>query len=283
MNADELFRKVRVELATLYDPGEASALSREIMYHLTGLKMPFSETEITDNEIVNQSEAIINRLKEGEPFQYITGKALFRNLELQVSPAVLIPRPETAELIDLIERETDSTPAHIIDLCTGSGCIALALRSVYPDSQITGLDVSLEALQVARANSEALHLPVEFLWMDVLSPEFLQENETKSDLIVSNPPYISLQEMHSMHRNVRDFEPHLALFAPEEDPLVFYRHIAVYASRSLNPGGKLWLEINPLFADETSDILRHMQLQDVRIYEDLSGKDRFISASAQAS
>jgi release factor glutamine methyltransferase len=283
MNADELLRKVKTELATLYDQGEAGALAREVLFHLTGLKMPFSETEVLSNEIVIQSEAITIRLKNGEPLQYITGKALFRNLELHVSPAVLIPRPETVELVDLIERETDPAPATIIDFCTGSGCIALALKSIYPAAGVTGSDVSLEALQVARTNSETLKLPLEFLWMDVLSPEFLHENQMKSDLIVSNPPYISQQEMHAMHRNVRDFEPHLALFAPGEDPLVFYRHIAVYASHSLNPGGMLWLEINPLFADETSDILRHMQLQDVRIYEDLSGKDRFISAAAQAS
>ena len=283
MNANELFMHLKAELTTAYDPGEAAALAREVLFHLTALKIPFSEMEILSTEIKNRADGIIMRLKQGEPLQYITGKALFRNLELLVTPAVLIPRPETAELIDLIERELDSIPSNIIDLCTGSGCIALALRTVYPQAKITGTDVSLDALQVARTNSELLQLPLEFLWMDVLSPEFLIENQTKSDLIVSNPPYISRQEIHSMHRNVREFEPHLALFAPDEDPLIFYRHIAVFASGTLNPGGMLWLEINPLFADEISDILRHMQLQDIRIYEDLSGKDRFISAFAQTS
>ena len=283
MNAAELMKYIRNELSEKYSTGEAAALARAVLTHISGRKFTHYETDRLPSEMVIMAEAMLQRLKQGEPLQYITGTAFFRDIEIKVSPAVLIPRPETEELIGLIEQETVKLPEKIIDLCTGSGCIALALKKLFPEASVTATDVSLEALQLADNNATELQLPVKFLWMDMLSDEFPEDANQKYDLIVSNPPYISHQEIFSMHSNVKDHEPHIALFAPAEDPLLFYRKIAVFAADLLNRNGTLWLEINPLFADDTSDILRRMQFRDVRIYEDLSGKDRFISATSQAS
>jgi release factor glutamine methyltransferase len=277
MNIRQFQQELKNQLSSFLDEGEAFAVSREVLFHLTGFWPPYSEAEIVTEEIKKEADAMLQRLRASEPLQYITGKALFRDLELKVSPAVLIPRPETAEMVDLILSESGFDDGNIVDLGTGSGCLALALKWEFPNAVVKAMDVSLDALHLARENSLLNKLNVDFLWMDMGDDEFLSI-ENSFDLVVSNPPYIAVAEMHTMEKHVLNHEPHMALFAPDDDPLFFYRRIAAFSTNHLNPNGSIWLELNPIYADEISDIFRRVGMSDVRIYQDISGKDRFLAA-----
>lgn len=277
MNIRQFQQELKAQLSSFLDEGEAFAVSREVLFHLTGFWPPYSEAELVTDEIKKEAATIIQRLRSCEPLQYITGKALFRNLELKVSPAVLIPRPETAEMVDLILSESGFENGSIVDLGTGSGCLALALKTEFSNTVVMAMDVSLDALYQARENALLNKLNVDFLWLDMGDDDFFNL-DFSFDLIVSNPPYIAIAEMHAMEKHVLDHEPHLALFAPDDDPLFFYRRIAAFTTNHLNPNGSVWLELNPMYADETSDIFRRVGMSDVRIYQDMSGKDRFLAA-----
>jgi release factor glutamine methyltransferase len=277
MNLSEFRQYLSKGLSNAFEPGEAQAINREIIFHLTGAWPPYSSEFDVSDSLLSEAEIIMNRLLQGEPLQYILGKVLFRELELLVNPSVLIPRPETAELPDLILEEIDSVPQSVIDLGTGSGCLAIALAKIYPAANVRACDISLEALQTAAGNAVLNEVSVDFFWSDINDDEFFNA-EQKYDLIVSNPPYIGSAEAAVMDPKVLDHEPHLALFAPADDPLHFYRRIAVFALGNLNEKGSIWMEINPLYADETSAIFKRIGMRDVRIYSDLSGKDRFVAA-----
>lgn len=275
MNLSDLRKEVHSELRLQFSEGESFAILREMIFYLTGDLIPFPEgKKITDEEYSTAKKWLL-RIQQGEPIQYVTGKMLFRDFDLNVNSSVLIPRPETAELPDLIVSEIESAPDSFIDLGTGSGCIAIALAKIYTDAEGNACDISLDALQTAKGNAHDNKVEINFFWQDMNDPEFLTGNKMY-DLIVSNPPYISAAEFNSLEKNVIDFEPHSALFAPADDALHFYRRIAAFARTHLNNNGSLWLELNPLFADETADIFRHAGMKDVRIYPDLTGKDRFI-------
>ena len=269
------------KLAPVYDPSESRWLMRIILGKLNG----WTQTDIILNgdkemlpELKDRIEAIISRLLRNEPIQYILGETYWHGLTLRVSPAVLIPREETSELVDIITGENQKDDLAVLDMCTGSGCIAIALARNLSFPEVTGIDISDEALAVARDNAALCKVKINFLKSDVLKPLNLTDNSY--DIIVSNPPYIADSEKKSMDANVLDYEPHSALFVPDDDPLKFYRAISFSALRLTRPDGRLYLEINPLYARQLSDMLSADGWRDVTVIKDMHGKDRFISAHA---
>lgn len=233
------------------------------------------------NSTINQSDLLkfnfaIKDLRNGKPIQYIIGNVEFCDAVLSVSPDVLIPRPETAELVYLIaDNEKERSPQHILDLCTGSGCIAIALAKAFPSAMVFAFDISAEAMAVAQKNAECNHANVSFLIADILREE--NPAGESYDIIVSNPPYVRDMEKTMMNRNVLDYEPHLALFVPDDDPLIFYRHIAEFATKHLKTGGKLYLEINEALGNETAALLEKQGYRCI-VHKDSFGKDRMIEA-----
>ena len=217
---------------------------------------------------------IIARLRRHEPSQYIVGSARFHGHRFAVTPAVLIPRPETEQLVDLIIDENEGSDLRVLDMGTGSGCIAISLARALKFAQVDALDVSRDALEVARKNAADLKVKVRFFESDMLSPQ----PAARYDIIVSNPPYVCWSERDAMDRNVKDYEPGQALFVPDNDPLLFYKAIDPYAAQSLERGGKLYLEINQRFGNEVKRLMQDNGFDEVRIIEDSYGKVRFVAA-----
>ncbi len=216
------------------------------------------------------------RVASGEPLQYPLGKARFMGMDFEVNPAVLIPRPETEQLVDMIaDHASDRADLHVMDLGTGSGCIAIALARVLKFPHVEAIDISQEAIATALRNATALHARVEMHQADMLT---LPPEPDSFDIIVSNPPYICEAERNEMKRNVLEHEPHIALFVPDNRPLLFYDAIAGYAETSLRHGGSLWLEINPLHAEATRKTVESHGLENAEIIKDERGMDRFIRA-----
>lgn len=220
-------------------------------------------------------ESILVRLCNFEPIQYVLGEARFLERTFWVTPGVLIPRPETEELVERMLKEVPPA-SRILDIGTGSGCIAVSLALGLPESQVTAWDVSAEALAVASANSAALQAPVRFELRDVLT--YIPGAEERYEVIVSNPPYVTEAEKQEMERNVLDWEPALALFVPDADPLRFYRRIAGLGLEMLAAGGKLYFEINRAFGEETVAMLCEAGYRAVRLEKDISHNDRFVIA-----
>jgi release factor glutamine methyltransferase len=268
-----LVRHITGLLSAAYPEDEARALAWWILEETTGLTRTQLLTGCKFTTFSPHMQAIVDRLLKKEPIQYIFGHTLWCGLDLRLTPATLIPRPETAELIDRInEKMVNEKMNKCLDVGTGSGCIALALKQQHPDWQVTGLDISAEALKVARENAARNGLEVRWLQADILTDEI-----ERYDLIVSNPPYIAEQERPSMDRNVLDYEPHSALFVPDDDPLRFYRSIGQYAATHLAPTGLLILEINEHFGPETCQLLQQQGFE-TQLQQDFRGKDRSIIA-----
>lgn len=240
---------------------------------LSGQAGAFSEDQLrTLNEV-------LHRLKTGEPLQYIAGFTYFDDLKINVAPGVLIPRPETEELVAWVQESiAGKGNLKIEDWCTGSGCIALALKNRNPGSEVKGYDVSPEALEIAVKNARELNLDVVFQQEDALNPG----KKGKVDVVISNPPYIPWKEKDEMHRNVTEFEPDLALFVPDEDPLLFYRALADYASKNTAPGGLLFFELHENYAQETLEMVEKTGFVSVEIRADLQGKQRMLKAEWNA-
>jgi release factor glutamine methyltransferase len=219
---------------------------------------------------------VLERLKRSEPLQYIFSEAFFYGLKFKVNSSVLIPRPETEELVEMIIKTPKNTfsTTKILDIGTGSGCIAISLKRHLPDAEIYALDISEPALEIAAENATNNQMAITFIQGDIR--HYVSSN--KFNIIVSNPPYVTEEEGLSMDKNVMDFEPHLALFVPDQNPLEFYLAIADFAFESLHDGGLLYFEINANFALETAAMLTDRFFQDVQIIKDMQGKDRFISA-----
>jgi release factor glutamine methyltransferase len=219
------------------------------------------------------------RLKSGEPYQYIAGFTYFDELKIQVAPGVLIPRPETEELVAWVQDTIGNRKNLVLeDWCTGSGCIALAVKNRNPEAEVRGYDISPEALLIAKGNASELGLTVDFQGKDALTAE----PGKQVDIVISNPPYIPWKEKPDMHRNVTEFEPDLAFFVPDENPLLFYEAIARYASRSLNDQGSLFFELHERFAQETKNLVESLGFVEVEIREDLQGKQRMLKAGWNA-
>lgn len=227
----------------------------------------FSESDLL------RIRSVVKRLQANEPFQYIMGEVYFADLILKIDQRALIPRPETEELIALI-LQLESPFGSILDLCTGSGCIALALQNKFPNTKVVGVDLSLDAIALAQENANQTKLDVEFLVEDICAWQPVQT----FDLLVSNPPYIPQKESLMMAANVLDYEPHMALFVPDHDPLLFYKRIVAIAQVSLESKGYLALEIHEDLAAQTLALLQTDAFENPRIYRDLQGKERMILA-----
>lgn len=258
---------------------EARAMMRDIWEDVKGWSqtdvLVHLDTEVSDY-IIRTFNTIADRVAAGEPLQYATGKAHFYGMTFAVTPAVLIPRPETAELVDIIVSDFGARPdLQVMDFCTGSGCIAIALSRNLPFATVYGEDVSDAALAVACENAKALKARVQFVHGDVLT--LTAPDRPLYDIIVSNPPYIAEHERAAMPANVRDHEPAMALFVPDSDPLRYYTPIARYAVQALRPGGALYFEINPLYADAMRRMLSAL-FDDVDIRRDSYGRYRFAIA-----
>lgn len=268
---------VRRRLQAVYPPREASALARIVCCEMLGQDTTdyYLGKDITLSAKSEQELSdILHRLLRFEPIQYVQGETVFLGKRFRVTPDVLIPRPETAELVELILHEA-GTPRNVLDVGTGSGCIAVSLACRWPQAQVEAWDVSEAALLVAEANSKALNGPVCFRHCDVLKEP--PATQPCFDLLVSNPPYIAMSERKDMERNVLEWEPARALFVPDEDPLRFYRHIARLGQSLLTAGGRLYFEINQAYGPQTADLLRQSGYTEVRLRQDLSGNDRFVS------
>ena len=283
-------------LLPVYEPKEAQAIIRlvlEDLYGFTLTDLAMGNVEALPIKEQQRLDAIIARLRKGEPVQYILGKARFCGRNFRVSPAVLIPRPETEELCHLIIEDTNKplppkstqhpSPS-ILDIGTGSGCIAITLALDLPDAEVTAIDVSAPALKIASENADRLHAELNFLRQDILKVDLegADTNPKSSahwDIIVSNPPYIAEKEKSDMETNVLDYEPGLALFVPDDDPLRFYRAIAIYAAKTLCTNGRLYFEINPLYAEPLRRMLTQKGFKDIQIINDQFGKQRFIACS----
>lgn len=268
--------KLRATLIPIYGKSESDAIIRLIFHYVKG----WSVTDMvihSDDElspfVVSEIDKILSRLKEGEPIQYIVEEARFHGLDLKVEPGVLIPRLETEELVDLIiDAYGNKKDLKILDLCTGSGCIAVALANALPFSEVKALDYSDIAIKVAQENAERQHVKIDFIKEDI----FTFQPKDKFDVIVSNPPYVMEREALKMERNVLDYEPLDAIFVKNENPLEFYDKIGDIARESLTEGGSLFLEINPLTSERLYDLMKRKGFREVEIFRDSSGKKRFM-------
>jgi len=267
-------------IAGLYPHREAENMANMLIRHYFGLSRALQQIQIekrlSESEIFTVHKAV-TRLLTAEPIQYVLGVAEFCGMELEVSPEVLIPRPETEELVDIIVKDNRNDVVDLLDVGTGSGCIALALKNALVRSRVTAIDISEKALALARKNASNLRLIVDFRRCDILDTEScLTVLEKKFHIVVSNPPYILQKEKEQMADNVLRYEPHLALFAKDDDPLLFYRKIMHFAEKSLIPGGKLYLEINEKYAEETASLFDEKIFDTPEILTDFHGKKRFL-------
>ncbi len=295
-------------LSSSYDEREAKAVARYLLdvgYGLTMTDIIGGAVETLDESRLNEQ---LRRLQAGEPVQYVLGRTFFCGHEFRVRPGVLIPRPETEELVgvacDRVARygersgrnngersgrsdgegsgrsdgEGSGRAVRILDIGTGSGCIAISLALAIPDAQVEAWDISDEALAIARENARRLGAKVTFKKEDILRKQIapsLWRGLGEATLIISNPPYICEKERKDMEQRVLDHEPSLALFVPDDDPLLFYRAIAEYATRALTPKGLLLFEINPLYKDAMEEMLLSLHFHDIVFHKDQFGKIRF--------
>lgn len=270
---------IKAELNGLYPETEIRSFTNMLISEITG----FSRTEIIVNKNTKFSEeqvvllqTFVEKLKKNIPIQYVLGQSYFMDLQFQVNEAVLIPRPETEELVEWI---ANSIPADskfsVLDIGTGSGCIAISIKSIFDNADVTAYDISENALLVAAKNAELNNLKVYFEQFDILNRK---DTAQSWDVIVSNPPYIPEREKAEILANVLENEPHLALFVPDNDPLVFYRKIAQFAQKHLSESGWLFFEIHRDWGLQTVDLLLDMDFVDVELRKDFSGNDRMIKA-----
>lgn len=252
------------------------------------LKLSSADYLLCDSNLLSESDllyfrSIVKRLQNNEPFQYIIGQTEFFGLELKCDLRALIPRPETEELVEWV-MEVVSPENTLVDFCTGSGCIALALKHQLPKAIVYATDISKEALTLSKENAKNLNLEVNFIQHDALSGQLPSTlTEQSIDIIVSNPPYIPELDKQEMQANVLDFEPHLALFVGDDNALVFYKTIASLAKNLLKENGLLFFEIHERLANETKEAIEALGFADVEIRKDLQGKDRMIKARFASS
>jgi release factor glutamine methyltransferase len=281
MLKSELQQYLSKELVTVYDADETAAIVRQLFEFYVPEQSGYSEITPTSQTSL---EAALTRLKQHEPLQYVLGEAWFYDLPFYVNSSVLIPRPETEELVYLILSgirhstfDIQYSKLKILDIGTGSGCIPVVLKKNIPDAEVHAIDISPDALTTAKQNAERNETAVDFIQADILDPN-LKLPVTGFDVIVSNPPYITNEEKAGMHPNVLSREPHLALFVSNGDPLQFYKTIAAFASRNLIKGGKLYVEINAQFGHEVKRCFESYGFSQVTVIRDMQGKERIVTA-----
>lgn len=278
MTVNELYRKFLAELGDIYETSEAANISSLVFENIAGITRAGIIKEpgrILEESISTQLNHCLIRLKMHEPVQYIIGEAWFYNMKLKVSPAVLIPRPETEELVEaVIDYSKDKTDLSILDIGTGCGCIAIAARKNLPGSLVTAIDLSLDALNIAKENSSSQKTDINFIQLD-----FLDEKNWPSlpmfNIIISNPPYIPADEKGSLNKNVTAFEPHLALFVENNRPLIFYEKIAGFAMTHLKDNGKIFMETHEHLAEETAALFNNAYYSAI-IKKDMQEKQRMV-------
>ena len=296
-------KKLNTSLANMYSEAEIHVIANLLLENITGFTrlqlLTNKELKLNDeqNELANQ---YLERLKNHEPIQYILGETEFQGLKFKVNSSVLIPRPETEELVEWVSphplrdfplkgeemeeigvlKSPRGDSGGFLDIGTGSGCIAISLKKKFPSANVSAMDISQDALMVAKANAALNDADVEFIQDDILNPA---TTDRKWDVIVSNPPYIRASEHSEMDKNVTDFEPHLALFVHDNDPLIFYRKIAEFAITHLSPGGKLFFETHKDLAHECKQLLEAYGFTNVVIRKDISGNERMVQAILTAN
>lgn len=268
------------ELRQIYTENESDSISRLILEHsgypLT--KILLDPDHCPTPSIVDEINAILAEIHTGAPIQYILGYTYFCELKIKVNKHVLIPRPETEEMVEHIKSEVTDPLNRIIDLGTGSGCLALALKQLFPHAEVWALDISKKALETAEVNSHLNRLELKLLEMDLLNRDTV-EMDGPFDLVVSNPPYVLKSEVQKMDRRVSAFEPGSALFVDDENPLVFYYAIAAFCYKYMAETGSVWVEINERMGKETAGVFEGKGFNRVRILRDIHGKERYINAS----
>lgn len=285
MTVQDAYKHTQVQLCEVYDEREATNIADLVINHITGYtrtdRLVHGSNALSHAQ-ANQLTLYTLQLLLHTPLQYVLEEAWFAAMPFYVNEHVLIPRPETEELVEWIVTEAGALSApSIIDIGTGSGCIPVALKKKLPATDVHALDVSAGALAVARRNAATLEAQVTFHEVDILQPNRWAPLPV-FDIIVSNPPYIKESEKAAMHNNVLEHEPHLALFVPDNDALLFYRTIAGFAQKHLKPGGLLFFEINEALGQETVDLLASERFTGIELQKDMQGKDRMIKASLPA-
>jgi release factor glutamine methyltransferase len=282
LTIQSLYTNSILKLKELYDHEESRAMTDQLFRHyfnLTPVQRVVSGKETAVNDLIQRVEESVNKLLNHVPLQYVLGKAWFMDLEFEVNPSVLIPRPETEELVNLLYKnfttKNNVSPLQILDIGTGSGCIAVSLKHYLPASIVTAVDISADALQTAKSNALKNDAFVTFILADILDESQWYKFD-QFDLIVSNPPYVTHAEKKFMQPNVLNYEPHTALFVADDDPLVFYRRIIEFANTKLSPGGSLWFEINEMFGNELHKMAIHQGFKETNIIFDIRGKSRFL-------
>jgi release factor glutamine methyltransferase len=291
MTLGALATEFKVALLEMYGEMEAHSLFLLAIEHYLKLDRgayQLKKTEEVSAHEVNELKQVLKALLAGKPIQYIMGEAHFYGLKFKVNPAVLIPRPETEELVAWILEEasgiqlkTPSTTLTVLDIGTGSGCIAISLKKNLPSSKMYAIDISLASISTAKENASLNNVEVDFIQQDILQAPKPQ-GSTSFSIIVSNPPYIKMDEKQAMHPNVLDHEPHQALFVSNENPLIFYEAIADFAMVQLSNEGLLFFEINEYLGKETIDLLKDKGFINIQLKKDMQGKERMICAVKQS-
>ena len=279
MTTREAINRLRENLAGAYDPREIESMTRVIFEDVLLWKpvdIVMRDQEPLPSFFDTKLDGIIDRLLRHEPLQYILGKARFHGHSFAVTPATLIPRPETEQLVDMIVDQNPGSDLRVLDIGAGSGCIAISLARALKFAHVTATDISPQALAVAQQNAAALKTRVSFVQQDILTTQAPRE---AWDIIVSNPPYITMSERSAMERNVLDYEPGSALFVPDDNPMLYYRPIAAYASLALASAGRLYLEINRAMGSQVVQTLQQAGLKNIQLYNDFNGNPRFATAT----
>ena len=280
----QVYSDTTLKLKALYSDEEARAITDRLFEHyfnITPVQRVLSAKTPAVEDIISLLEEALKRLLNHVPLQYVIGSAYFMDMDFTVNTSVLIPRPETEELVSMIVMHFTTAQKdqnlQILDIGTGSGCIAISLSRFLQGSTVTAVDISKEAIQVAKANADKNNAKVHFVCADILDPS-QWDNLPQVDLIVSNPPYVTEAEKKFMLPNVINYEPHIALFVPDDDPLRFYSAIIAFAKMKLNPYGSLWFEINEKYGDELKKFADNQGFNEVNIFFDFHGKSRFLHA-----
>lgn len=272
---------LRRELSSCYEAPELNRLITLVIKKLTGFssaELIVNKNTVFSSEQKKEIQDITEKLRNFVPVQYILGETEFFGMTFLVNESVLIPRPETEELVEWIAGDNAGRHLYsLLDIGTGSGCIAISLKKLFAAAQVDAFDISDEALKTAQLNAQMNQLEVHFFRTDILNQP---DTDRKWDIIVSNPPYIPEDEKNDMHPNVLNHEPHVALFVPDDDPLLFYREIAAFAKNHLQPEGKLFFEINYNAGSPVTSLLVEMGYKNVELKKDLSGNNRMVKATA---
>jgi release factor glutamine methyltransferase len=283
MTLNEARTVLTKELKNVYESDELRNIIELVIEHITNM----SRAEQVKNKPpyltctqLEDLDAITERLKKNEPVQYVLGEAWFAGMKFKVNKNVLIPRPETEELVDWIVKEAVSFELRvmsILDIGTGSGCIPITLKKKLMEATVSAIDVCSEALFTATENAMELNADVDFLLLNFLDePKWNELGQY--DIIVSNPPYVKQSEINAMHDRVKEFEPHLALFVPDGDALLFYKKLSDFSQKHLNPGGRLFVEINEALGEEVANLFKSAGFANIELRKDMQGKDRMIKA-----